>query len=66
MKHSKKKIIEPQDKTKVNVKQQWQLRYWTKELNIPVKYLQSLVRKAGSSIDNIRHALKESRLYTGQ
>ncbi len=59
-------MIEPQDKTKVNIRQKWQLQYWTKELNISVNSLLSLVDKAGSSLDDIRHALKETRLYTGQ
>ncbi|MEO8087491.1 MAG: DUF3606 domain-containing protein [Bacteroidota bacterium] len=66
MKKSTGKIIEPQDKSTLNVKQKWQMKYWTRELNLSVKDLLRIVRMAGTSLDNIRHALKESRIYNGQ
>jgi len=66
MEKTKKRITIPQDKTTVNINQNWQLKYWTIELNVPVDILKKLVAKAGNSIVQIRHALKEHRLYTGQ
>jgi hypothetical protein len=63
---NKNRFIEPQDKSTLNINEKWQLNYWTKELNISVNFLQQLVRQAGTSLDDIRHALKLSRIYSGQ
>ncbi|WP_263415245.1 DUF3606 domain-containing protein [Terriglobus albidus] len=47
----------PQDRTRINVNEEWELRYWTKELGVSEQRLRELVKQHGVSADSIRRAL---------
>src|SRR6185503_11032643 len=41
----------PQDRSRINVNEDWELRYWTKELGVSEDRLRQAVQKAGVSAD---------------
>jgi hypothetical protein len=47
----------PQDRTRINLNEDWELRYWTKELGISEQRLRELVKQHGVSADSIRRVL---------
>ncbi len=47
----------PQDRTRINVNEEWELRYWTEELGVSEVRLRELVKQHGVSADAIRRAL---------
>jgi hypothetical protein len=50
----------PQDRSRVALGEEWELRYWTKELNCTAEQLRQAVKDAGSnSVDKVRAALKK-------
>jgi len=48
----------PQDKRFVSLKEEHEVRYWTKELGVSTDELKVLVAQHGNSADNIRKAIK--------
>ena len=48
----------PQDRSRINVNEEWELRYWTKELGVSEQELRKAVQKAGTSVDAVRRELK--------
>ncbi|HEY1212825.1 MAG TPA: DUF3606 domain-containing protein [Bryobacteraceae bacterium] len=47
----------PQDRSRINVNEEWELRYWTEELGVSEARLRELVKQHGVSADAIRRAL---------
>jgi hypothetical protein len=48
----------PQDRSRINVNEDWELRYWTKELGVTEQQLRDAVRRVGPSAEAVRNALK--------
>lgn len=49
-------IRRPQDPTKINIHEDWEVRYWTKKWNITRELLIDAVRKVGVQTANVaRH-----------
>ena len=50
----------PQDRSRINTSEEWEVRYWTKELGVTEEELRKLVDKVGSSADAVRKQLKSA------
>ena len=50
----------PQDSARINVNEEHELRYWTKELNISAEQLKQAVKVAGVSVEAVRKHLGKS------
>ena len=48
----------PQDRSRININEDWELRYWTKELGVTEDQLRKTVQRVGPSADAVRKALK--------
>jgi len=48
----------PQDRARINVNEEWELRYWTKELGVSEERLRKAVQKVGASTEAVRQELK--------
>ena len=48
----------PQDRARINVNEEWELRYWTKELGVSEDQLRKAVQQAGPSVEAVRKQLK--------
>lgn len=51
----------PQDRTRVNVNETWELAYWTKELGVSREDLARVVKEVGPSVSAVREALERSK-----
>ncbi len=47
----------PQDRSRINVNEEWELRYWTKELGLSADELREAVKQAGTSAKAVREHL---------
>jgi hypothetical protein len=47
----------PQDRSRINVHEPWELKWWTKELGVSEKRLRALVAQHGVSAAKIRQIL---------
>ena len=47
----------PQDRSRINVHEPYELEYWTKEFGVSAERLKQLVATHGVSADKIRQAL---------
>jgi Protein of unknown function (DUF3606) len=47
----------PQDRSRVNVSQQWEVDYWSKRLGVTPAQLRQAVRKAGPQVKDVRRQL---------
>jgi Protein of unknown function (DUF3606) len=47
----------PADRSKINVHEDWEVKYWTKELGVDKAQLQKLVDKVGYSAAAVRQEL---------
>jgi hypothetical protein len=52
-----KKQRAPQDAARINVKEDYEVQYWTKELGVSKERLEQLVKDHGVSADAVRRAL---------
>jgi len=53
------KIKQPEDPTKINVNQQWEIDFWTKTLGVSETQLRNAVRAAGPFVRDVKkHLLK--------
>ena len=50
----------PQDRARINVNEDWELRYWTKELGVNEDRLRKAVEKVGASADAVRKELAKT------
>jgi hypothetical protein len=48
----------PQDRSRINLTEDWEVWYWTRELGVTADRLKELVAKHGNSADAIRQAVK--------
>jgi hypothetical protein len=49
----------PQDRARINVNEDYELAYWTKELGCTAEELRAAVKAAGVSADAVRAHLKK-------
>lgn len=47
----------PQDRARINMSEDYEVRYWMKKFNVTKEELASAVAKAGSSAAAVAHAL---------
>ena len=47
----------PEDPTKINVNQDWELDYWSKELKISKDKLKKIVDRVGPSVKKVKDCL---------
>lgn len=52
-----KNIRGGQDRSRINLNEDYEVRYWTEALGVSRERLEELVREHGSSADKIREAL---------
>lgn len=48
----------PQDRSRINVNESWEVAYWTKELGVTKEELEKLVKKAGTAVSAVRQEMK--------
>jgi hypothetical protein len=48
----------PQDRTRINLSEDWEMAYWTKELNCSESELRKAITNVGNSTDAVRKYLK--------
>jgi hypothetical protein len=48
----------PRDRSRINLSEDYEVRYWTKELGVTEDRLRELVRQHGNSVEKIREALR--------
>jgi hypothetical protein len=51
----------PQDRTRINVNQDHELRWWTEQLGVDTERLRATVRKVGPMADAVRRELGKAR-----
>jgi hypothetical protein len=51
----------PADRLRINVNEDYEVQYWTKELGISAAELRELVKKHGVMAADVRRALKERK-----
>lgn len=47
----------PADAKKVNVNEDWELKYWTKKFGVTEKQLKDAVKKVGVNVDDVKKEL---------
>jgi hypothetical protein len=50
----------PADRSRINMNEAWELKYWTKELGCSEAQLRSVIKEVGSSAQAVRERLKRS------
>jgi len=48
----------PQDRSRINVNEDWEVRYWTRELGVSKEELERAVKQAGPSVEAVRQQLR--------
>jgi hypothetical protein len=56
-----KKQRAPQDAARINMNEDYEVQYWTKELGVSKERLAELVRNHGVSVDAVRGALRKKQ-----
>jgi hypothetical protein len=51
----------PQDRSRINLNEDYELLYWTKEFGVSEDMLRDTVHLYGNSVDAVRKALKDGR-----
>lgn len=49
----------PQDQTKVNLSQPWEVEYWTREFGISEVRLRTIITNVGNGVGAIREYIKK-------
>jgi hypothetical protein len=49
----------PQDPSRINIRDEWELRYWTRELKVSADELKRLVAVHGNNVPNVREAIRK-------
>ncbi len=52
-----RKVRGPQDRLRINIHEDYEVRYWTKTLGVSEEKLKTLVAKHGDSVKEIRRVL---------
>ncbi len=55
-----KTIRGPQDRTRINLSEDFEVRYWTKKFGVTKEQLEAAVKTAGSSAGAVAHILGKS------
>ena len=50
----------PQDRSRINTNQDYEVRYWTQELNTSEEELRRAVQTVGSNADKVREHLRQA------
>ena len=50
----------PRDRTTINMNENFELRYWSKELGVSLAQLRAIIRKVGPVVKDIREELEKS------
>lgn len=48
----------PQDRSRINVNEEWEVRYWTEALGVSKEQLEQAVKQVGPAADKVREHLK--------
>ncbi len=48
----------PQDANRINIHEEWEVRYWSKKFGVSHEELKELVHRYGSSVEKIRANLR--------
>ncbi len=48
---------EPEDSTRINVHQSWELEYWAKKFNVSVVRIETAVSEIGVEVENVKKYL---------
>jgi hypothetical protein len=51
----------PQDRSRINVHERWELEYWTQALGVSAEQLMRVVKEVGPSATAVRAALQKSK-----
>lgn len=51
----------PQDASRINVNEEWELRYWTNKLGVSAEELKAAVKKAGVSVEAVSAHFKANK-----
>jgi len=49
----------PQDRNRISTSEEWELRYWTKELGVTEDELKAAVKAVGPAAEDVRRQLKK-------
>jgi len=55
----------PQDRSRINLSEDYEVRYWTEKFGISKAQLEAAVRKVGASADAVEMELRRSSLAGG-
>jgi hypothetical protein len=50
----------PQDRSRISLEEDYEVRYWTEALGVSRERLEELVRQHGNSADKVREALSKA------
>ncbi len=50
-------IRRPQDPTKINIKEDWEVRYWTRALGVAAEQLKQAVQEVGPLVVDVKRRL---------
>ncbi len=48
----------PQDRSRINMSEKWEVQYWTKELGVSEEELRQIIQQAGNNVTAVRQHLK--------
>ena len=51
----------PQDRSRINLHEKWEVQYWTQELGVSQEELARAVKEAGNSVNAVRQHLTSHR-----
>lgn len=54
----------PEDPTKINLNQQWEVEYWTKKLGISASKLRAIVAKVGIYVADVKKELSRQSSHS--
>ena len=52
----------PYDRSRINMNDGYEVRYWARELDVSVEQIRAAVRKVGPLLDDVRRELKREGL----
>jgi hypothetical protein len=50
---------QPQDPSRINIRDEWEVHYWTKKLRVSPDELRRLVATHGNSVEKVREAIEK-------
>jgi hypothetical protein len=53
------KIREPEDRTKINIHEAWEVEYWSKKFGVSAAKLKEAVQKVGVSVEKVKAYLSK-------